>query len=576
MCLIATLLPCTNLGKLALTLCACCTYWWCAAQHIDLNDEDYLQEAIQYSKATTDDQDALAYIVAALDEIQPTQVSDTLLADVYHRKGIHHYYLDEEPQAIAAWQQAIKLRANMLPTYHLSIVKSYRNIGNAYVFLEDFQAAQTALQQALDLNLSNPQPDTTLLTALYGELGHIYSEQGDVQKADPYLKNAQHLGELLFADAPQDLAQIYDYQYLHAKKQDQPIRMIFFAQKSLKQIQSIKNKSEENEWRISDIYNNMAIAYEQLKKHEQAITFYSKALSINQKYAARKYALAQNHANLIGIYRKRHDFATAAHHAQQALQLVKTLDSPSLHSLILHNRAEIYADQAQYLKAIEGYHQAVNLLVPSFQTTTILEHPNTKSRVLGDKPNLIFSLQEKAWNLLQLGKANQELKYLNAAVATYDSIAQYIDQVRFEVDSDESKSFLTERAQPIFERAIEANLILYDYTKDLTQIENAFDFVERSKAVILLDAVQESQAKVVADIPKDLLKRERQWRDSLQKIEQQLLEVAPPTSTHLQNQLLTTHRQLERLIDTLEQQFPAYHHLKYTTTLTSLHQVQDQ
>lgn len=543
----------------------------------DSDDNTYLEQAIAESKDYEDDHLALELLETAVAKVSKSTLSDSTLAEAYHRIGIHHYYLDQERKAIEAWKQAIQLRTNIYPSHHIKIVKGYRNIGNAYVVLNELNNAQIALQRALDLNLENPETDEVILADLYRELGYIFSQQDDVKQAEIYLETAQNLCERVFADEPWELAHMYDYRYMHEQRQKNAEKMIYFAQKSRAEFERMEEKYEEDYWGLADSYNNLAIAYEMSGNFSQAIDFYERSLSTNLSYLENRLEEAsKNYANLIGIYRKQAKYTESQKNVDAALKLVERLDNKSLHSLILHDQAKVYFDQRAYKEAAQGYHRAIELLVPNFESDDIFENPNTQNAVIGDRPNLIASLQEKANTLLILGNQEQSEKYIQAAVATYDSIAKYIDQVRLDFESDESKSFLANQAKSIFEKAIQANLDLYAFSKDVAQIENAFNFVERSKAVILLDAIKESQAKINANIPEDLLARERQLRDDLQRIEQALLESKEAEKEQLQANLVLINRNLERLVDTLENEFSSYHALKYSTALADLEEVQKE
>ncbi len=537
--------------------------------------KQYLESIIQQSKGYEDDDKAALLLREALEKTRVPLANDTTFAEAYHRLGIHHYYLDQEHEAIAAWENAIQIRAEVFPPHHVKIIKGYRNIGNSYVALNELDNAQVALQQALDLNLENPATDTSLLADLYRELGYIFSEQEDTKKADTYLTIAQNLCEKVYPDNPWELAQMYDYRYLHEKRKQNAEQMIFFIEKSLKQLEAIQDKDTGDIWRIANNYNNLAIAYELLKDDPKAQVYYTKSLETNENYKAdRKIEITQNYANLIGVYHRQGLLQEAKQSAAKALAIAEQLDNPSLHSLVLHNRAEMYGAQKAYAKALKDYQQSIQLLVPAFRSDDFFDNPSSTSTVLGNKPSLIISLDDKAVSLHELSKVEKTTTYLEASVLTYDTIAQFIDQVRLDFESDESKAFLTNQAKIIFERAIQTNLDLYAQSKNTTYLKNAFNFVERSKAVILLDAIKENQAKISANIPADLLERERTLRGIIQDIEQELLNTPEEQKESIRSVLVTTNRQLERLIDTLENEYASYHALKYSTAITDLEQVQ--
>ena len=134
---------------------------------------------------------------------QPALLLHGTITEAYHNKG--KAYLDDKcyTEAIAAFQQAIALDADLeespqlFPTENIHI---HVHLGVAYMRMKEYQNAINALQNAITL-------DPDLVDAQY-HLGYAYVEHGEYDKALLHLERAITISPN-FKSAHYNLARAY-------------------------------------------------------------------------------------------------------------------------------------------------------------------------------------------------------------------------------------------------------------------------------------------------------------------------------------------------------------------------------
>jgi CHAT domain-containing protein len=120
-------------------------------------------------------------------------------------------------------------------------------------------------------------------------------------------------------------------------------------------------------------------------------------------------------------------------------------------------------------------------------------------------------------------------------------------------------------------------MALYEKTKHSTYQKRAFEYIEWSKSLVLLEAVQESNAKKIAGIPDTLLLQELRLEQEVAGLEKKIFQSEDEKQrTQLRIELVKAKRQLELLIRQLERENQGYHKLKYNTQLLDIQKVQQQ
>jgi tetratricopeptide (TPR) repeat protein len=163
------------------------------------------------------------------------------------------------------------------------------------------------------------------------------------------------------------LADIYDKTANYSK-----------AEQLLKEV--LEDIGQDNDNRLSQQLNNLALVYDEQGKYAEAIELYKQAMEIDEKTIGKEhpnYAVRLN--NLANVYRSQGKYDEAIELFKQAMEIdEKTIGKEhSDYATDLSNLAHVYQSQGKYDEAIELYKQAMEI----DEKTIGKEHPNYAVRL---------------------------------------------------------------------------------------------------------------------------------------------------------------------------------------------------
>jgi len=227
--------------------------------------------------------------------------------------------------------------------------------------------------------------------------------------------------------------------------------------------------------------------------------------------------------------------------------------NPFTLSVLFANKAQYHKYKNEYDKALENVQQAIKILPISFETSTIEKNPTPQQlKKLSQKEYAFMPLLDKA-EILSLNKNK-----LKDALTTYLLLDTLVDYMRWQHQGMASKLFWREKLTMLYEQAIETSYRLNDKA-------SAFYFMEKSRAVLLLDQLNNIAAKNF--LPKAEAEREAALR--MQVSQHQNEGAQYPLSAFLQSQA-----KLDEYVKDLERKHPRYYEYKYNNHVPSLMEVQ--
>lgn len=498
----------------------------------------------EYTVSKTILQDAINNLV------EPVQ-KDSLLALAYHKLGVAVYLGDyDDEKAIDFWTKALVIRRTIFPNNHIDIVKGLKNIGNSYINLDNLELAKESLEKSLQLQLSRSNTDSIALAETYSELGYIFTSTEDLNKAEIYLNSAKIIYEKLFSDEPWELFYIYQNLYeFYAKRKDFQ-QMAYYPKQLIHLYENITDKYDEDYWNIADSYFKLGKTYELKDSLGLAIDYYSQALTLNLKFVNdRKKNIEDNYTNLSFIYRKQGDFQKALESIDLANQLVEEQNDPIGKAEILNSKGVILMGLNREPESLETLNQALSYL--------------KKNNKIIDKPLYLIILSDKLSLLNQIQKKDAKASSVKQIDHLSEEILALVQSIRHEYQSDESKQLLSSNTRSIFEKMLQANLLAFQQKKDNSYKEKAFSIAEQAKAMVLLEAVNETEATQFINAPQKLLSQINQCKKSIGLLEKKAFqgEVA-----NVEGDLIVLYNRLESLNDSLKIISPNYYRLKYSTS----------
>ena len=463
--------------------------------------------------------------------------NDSLFALANHKLGVSYYYLNDELEAIEYWKKAIEIRKNIFPENHSDIVKGYRNIAASYAELDFYQEAKDLLDRSLKLHDTRDQKDDVLYTKTVAELGNAYAKIEDFEQAKIYLERAEDLYESTFAEEPWELIYVYDYFFDYYKRLEDLEKLLIYPQKVIDLINGFEEKYDEDYYSLADANNNLGISYDLREEHSESIEAYKRSIKINQQFGNdRKTELARVYNNLALAYR----LDNRSSEAVKAIENAITINEELVNSLDLARNYENKADiinslQAKPKQALSFINKGIALL----SVDDVIIDRSLYNQFLGTKVDILYHLYEKVG---EIGLLDQALDVTKLADESFNSL-------REEYHSPESKRELSSRAKDIYEKAVKVCFEKYQNHDDNDVIELAFEYIEKSKAITVLELYQNNSEANLSDSETLFVQKKIKIQQRISELKK---DVFFENSSTAKEELLRFNRQLDILLDSIK------------------------
>ncbi|GAB4237187.1 MAG: CHAT domain-containing protein [Ekhidna sp.] len=237
---------------------------------------------------------------------------------------------------------------------------------------------------------------------------------------------------------------------------------------------------------------------------------------------------------------------------------------------------EIYKAKADFKLAVSFYQRSIYANLSNQSPEDDYSLPELTNYFNPDI--LLTSLQAKAIALEALHfEKTLNVRDVVGAIDTYVKCDELITIIRRNRLNEADKLRLGQIAKDVYESGIQLSLILSEQSFNRKKhLERAFDFCERSKSAVLLEAITESKAKEFAGIPPSLISLEDSLKDEISYLEQQLASSDADAESNLKELLFTYQNEYRAFIADLEENFPDYYALKYSQSTASLSEIQEK
>lgn len=179
-------------------------------------------------------------------------------------------------------------------------------------------------------------------------------------------------------------------------------------------------------------------------------------------------------------------------------------------------------------------------------------------------------------------RESDKLEFLVKSYANYKKATDLIDEIRQSYHWEDSKLFLLNEAQSIYNRTIETGLELAEIQNDDSYHDEAFILVERMKGILLLEALQSENAHNYKNIPADLLEKEEKLQLMLTHFQKSLFaetqkgnQADQENIDRFQNMVFKYHKSYDSLMIVIKNQHPSYYQLNYSIDFKSATEIQE-
>ncbi|WP_299883946.1 CHAT domain-containing protein [uncultured Lacinutrix sp.] len=281
---------------------------------------------------------------------------------------------------------------------------------------------------------------------------------------------------------------------------------LFIRTKQYKAALPLLNFIIEQERYLPIAYNNIAVAHDEMGDNEKAIHHYEKAIKGG-------YLLA--YQGLGDLYVKTKKFENAT---------------------ITYNKGILHAFNYN-----EKY---LNNWLPS----------NKDLEFITEKIDVLYILNAKAMGLIDYYNFSNNKHHLQEALKTFQLADKLVDLIRSESTEYQSKLYWREIGSDLYLNAVKV-------CKYLNNPEMAFYFIEKNKALLLLEDVTNEQAKINSNLPIAVAKKEFELKRGIYLAQEQFLEAKDTTKAYkitLEDAIFEKKRHFEKFIDSIAILYPKY------------------
>ncbi len=554
----------TNFSKQAMKI---------ASQHFDPTDEIMLQthdhRAYAYLANGQYQKSQAIYRETLKIRIQKYGVDSREVGLSHMQLGRHYTYTGESFLQHHHCTEALRiLEAN--PEGVESVIGStYNNMGIHYYDRGNYDESVKCYNSSKEWRSKSVEDGDYWDSFYYNNLGLCFQQMGDTEEALTYFRQSLMLRKKLFGDNHKDVAQSYN-------------NIGVFFDTLLRWEEALENFSKalrisqiafgEHHSSTSKYYFNVAHCHYSLKQYELARENYQRAIEIRENLEPvnlidLSYALS----GMAHLHRDFDQFAEAETLLQRALAVLakEDISSKAMTYAIHWQRSVTFRQKGDYVKSLQTMQTALNHLIPNYHSQDFFDTP--KGHADGYLIQQIEMMDDKANALMKNFDETGDPRNLRTAYNSYLLAAELIDRVRSVQKSVGSRYELSRTAAPIYEQCLEVNYMLDQIEPSEDLRRTAFKLAERGKSMNLLLMINETKAKITANIPEALLNRESELSFEMSYHKNSIIQekakgedANPALIEEMEQKYFANKLEYNKLIKDFERDFPQYYDLKYT------------
>ncbi|MDN5200706.1 CHAT domain-containing protein [Fulvivirgaceae bacterium BMA10] len=424
------------------------------------------------------------------------------------------------------------------------------------------------LKQALEktkgfINQKNP-----VLARVYNKMGSVYKSRSDFELAESCYTTVLEIRKFHYGEMHEATSAIYNnlgllYQTFYDEE-----RAIEYLIKSMEIDKELFGK-DHNYVAIS--LSNLANSYKRLGQYEQAIEMLNESLRIRKKLFGEKhwrYVAALNNLSL--VYERMKEYEKTFFYQQKIKRLWAEI-FPEDHikqAFIERNIAVTLNLKGDYDKALEYIQSAYRNLLPSFDAADFSVNPDLDELPISE--NIYEYIDLKGQILLSRYQRDGNPKDLQVSLECTELLFEYVKKFGTRFSNNESKQTYIQDIYRQYEIGLVAAHEFYKLTGEEKYLEKAYEFLEQSKAFVLLENIQNEKARDLANIPTELILKEDSLKRRASELKNEIYaheKATQKTDTSKLIQLRSDHLELnlalEKIKQSLEQTYPDYFDLKY-------------
>lgn len=526
-------------------------------------------------------EDALPYLKKAFEKGKlELGGSHPYMAVTCYYLGLYYYKEKMADASLDMYNNALKILSANYTDDNIYAADIYDAVGNVHTnLLFDNIAAEKDYLRAIKIKESLPdEQGKPVLTASYYNVVNLSFLMGDFETAQSFcyeaIKNARYIKshsvywlELLEGM----LASIYSGQKLYDK-----------AVSRLRNVIDLNRQNNGDKSYLPFYYTSLGDIYAVTEKFDSAVWYYNKALALaaanvnavfydqNEQVAVTNYSLG-----IAFLKQKKYTAALTCLNRSLVLRLKVSGKKHQETARIFQALGDVYKEAGMADSALKYFQSGITACTANFNEASVYDVP-TVANV--DKNFYSFLIiRDKAFVLKQLYDNDP---YNNALL--YSSLAHYcladslMSLFRSEFERENARLNFNEANNNIYEEAIDCATSLYNKTKESRYCDLVFNFMDKRKSSLLLEAVNEKALLAKAGVPADEQKRLGRLQQELAYLQGQLekennkKDPEEPVLQVLHSRIKATEAKFNSLNAKLAKSYPFYASVQNTSDTVAI------
>jgi CHAT domain-containing protein len=446
-----------------------------------------------------------------------------------------------------------------------SVYLNLMNLGELYATEGRYTDALKSYKQA-DSILENEAPSLKLADLYLNSGAVMYSLQG-YQEATDYLMKALRLYDSLLGEKNEKSGKVF-----------QNLANIYNGTGNLEEEQKCTEKALDiltavygsDHIEVAPLYNNLGIVYQNLRQYERSLVYLFRAQKIYLLHASEeKEKLVNTLTNIASTYKLAHQTDSAIYYFLEAIRQLGN-NSVSRHPLLAYgynSMAEIYLENGKLEMAESQVEKAVS---------------SNKSQKTGNAGLLESCLDPGYYfeSLLLSGKISWKsdqtsIQKLESAFRLFRTADTLLSLQRNFLFNKSDKITFAKKTRALVEASLDCVTSCKPAFKNEQYLSEVFRLVEKSKNLVLLQSINENQAKHFSGIPDSIVSKEEELQSRIHLLIHRIeTEKNTLNAAKLQDQLFLDQKSYKNLIEHIEKNYPDYHSLKYSENVPGIREIQ--
>ncbi|GAB5551510.1 MAG: hypothetical protein Sapg2KO_11010 [Saprospiraceae bacterium] len=436
------------------------------------------------------------------------------------------------------------------------LARYYRLIGDMAAFFKYAQLTEKYYVEAF-----GPIHPKVAYACQY--LSHYYEQRGDLNVMLAYLEKTQTIFDQLYPEHYGRMGQnagLISNCYRRMRRYEEAHQYIDLS------IEMLTNHLGTDKVGImADMYRRKAQIYEAQDSLKNAVFYYEKSTRILDLFNRNSRDKSRNMQGLARSSFGQGQFEQATYWNKKDFENLIPNYGPDyiMLSESYWMAGALDIRNGKIMEGIAKLQLAIEKAAPSFKALSWEDLP--ASNQFSYIPTVLKIIKTRAEALVKLAQqSNQSERYLENALRTYLLGVDVMNLLRASYQEEDAKQIIQENGASIYKGAISTLIDLDALNPKESLQDSLFNMINRSKSLLLREAILDRQARDFAGIPDSLLEAERALKAAISSLRfSNSTNKDAYTNQKQQKELTALQSQFSDLRAAIAQDFPKYFALKY-------------